>query len=95
MPSKESLEQDAHLDKLNSIWNSCAPGLVPRVVPVIVVDCPQKSLRNIVLGFDINVLQNSLGGHNVFCATSRSVLKKITCVCVGRQLDGQRIEKYI
>ena len=56
MPSKENLEQYAHLDKLNSIRSFCAPRLVPRVVQVIVVDCPQACLRNIVLGFDVNVV---------------------------------------
>ena len=84
MRSKENLEQYAHLDELNSIWNFCAPGLVPRVVQVIVVDCPQESLRNIVLGFDIHVVQNYFDGHGLFCAASRSVLKKIACVCAGR-----------
>ena len=95
MRSKEILEQCAHLEKLNSIGNFCAPGLLPRFVQVIVVDCPQESLRNIVLGFDINVVQNYFDGHGLFCAASRSVLKKIACVCAGRYLDGQRIEKYI
>ena len=93
--SKENLEQCAYLDKLSSIWNFCVPGLVPRVVQVIVVDCPQESLRNIVLGFDINVVQNYFDGHGLFCAASGSVLKKIACVCEGRYLDGHRIEKYI
>ena len=95
MRSKENLEQHTHLDKLNSIWNFCAPGLVPRVVQVIVLDYQQELLRNIVLGFDINVVQNFFDGHGLFCAALRSVLKKIACVCAGRHWDGQRTERYI
>ena len=90
MRSKENLEQYAHLDKLHSIQNFCAPGLVPRDVPVIVVHYHQESLRNVLLSFKINVVQKCL-----VCATLRSVLKKIACVCEGRHLDGQRIEKDI
>ena len=48
-----------------------------------------------MLGFDMNVVQNYFHGHGLLCAASRLVLKKIACVCVGRHLDGQRIEKYI
>ena len=95
MRSKENLEQYDHVDKLNSIWKICAPGLVPRVVQVILVDCPRESLRNIVLGLDINWVQNYFDGHGLFCAASGSVLKQIARVCAGRHLDGQRIEKYI
>ena len=80
-------------DLIHSIFNFYTPGKCCNF-QVIVPRRFVKHLGEMVLDFDLNIVQNYFDGVMLFSAWPRAVLKKRMRACSGKEVTQERVTKY-